>query len=165
MVESYNLYQEKQSGFFSTFPFGVFAYSRLDERLEKEEVWQNAHRPPNRDPMHLLPSQPHIEWLNSELYLGIPHFKDFPKDNQYGFQIIVMLFSPRSRGTVKIRSKDPFDKPIIDNRFMKNELDMLVQSEGVRFANEVMTTCTATKAVIKGFWPQGQSLMLYRISC
>ena len=68
-MASYMLYKEKKEGVLSTFPFGAFAYARLDDRLQNEPLWQKAKREPGRDPMGLTPKQPNIEFFTTEASL------------------------------------------------------------------------------------------------
>lgn len=65
---AYALWKEKKTGVLSTFPFGAFAYARLDERLKDEPLWKNAPRKEGRDPMNLTLNQPNIEFFTTELY-------------------------------------------------------------------------------------------------
>ncbi|CAO2658176.1 Nn.00g074360.m01.CDS01 [Neocucurbitaria sp. VM-36] len=55
-------YKVSRTGFLSQFPFGVFAFARLDERLKDDPVWQDARQSADRDAMGTLPSQPHVEF-------------------------------------------------------------------------------------------------------
>jgi hypothetical protein len=68
-MASYMLYKEKKEGVLSTFPFGAFAYARLDDRLQNEPLWQQAKTEPGRDPMGLTPKQPNIEFFTTEASL------------------------------------------------------------------------------------------------
>lgn len=46
------------------FPFGPFAYTRLDERMKGWAEWNEAlekTKDTGLDPMKLTPNQPHIE--------------------------------------------------------------------------------------------------------
>jgi hypothetical protein len=58
------LYKNEKTGPMSVFPFGSFAYARLDDRLEKYPEWRNAPRKPGRNAMALAPSQPQVEFWN-----------------------------------------------------------------------------------------------------
>jgi hypothetical protein len=51
---------------------------------------------------------------------------------QYGFPCLASLLRPKSRGTLRIRSQDPFDYPIIDPRYLENRLDveLLIRGKG-----------------------------------
>ncbi|KAF2006347.1 GMC oxidoreductase [Amniculicola lignicola CBS 123094] len=151
---SYALYKEKTSGVLSTFPFGIFAYARLDERLKDVPLWRDAPREPDRDPMGLTRSQPNIEMWNTELYGGPKQYTDFPIDHKHAFAITVLLFNQRSRGSVTLKSKDPVDNPVVDHKYLADPLDMLVMTEGCRFANEIVMKGVGTKDVVKGSWPE-----------
>ena len=154
-MEAYMLYKEKKTGILSTFPFGAFAFARLDDRLKDEPLWIEAQKnaAPGRDPMGLTSSQPHIEFFTTELYGGPKQYDQYPIDKKSAFAMITELFSPRSKGTVTIPSKDPLENPIVDCNYLAHELDLLVMTEGVRFGNEIVTRGAATKDLVQGSWP------------
>jgi choline dehydrogenase-like flavoprotein len=156
-ASTYALYREKKTGVLSTFPFGIFGYARLDERLDDSPIWKSAPRAPGRDPMGITPSQPHVEYANLELYGGPKHLTDFPKDDEHTFAMCVLLFNQQSRGTVTLKSKNPLDNPVVDHNYLANPLDMLVLSKGCQFANEIIVEGKGTKDVISGSWPANLS--------
>ncbi|OAL45959.1 glucose-methanol-choline oxidoreductase-like protein [Pyrenochaeta sp. DS3sAY3a] len=153
IASTYQLYKEKKSGILSTFPFGIFGYARLDERLKDSELWQKAKREPGRDPMGLAPNQPNIEFWNTELYGGPKQYADFPVDHKHAFALCALLFNQHSRGSVTLKSADPLENPIVDHNYLNHPLDMLVMTEACRFANEIVMNGKGTKDVIKGSWP------------
>ncbi|KAH7355722.1 hypothetical protein BKA66DRAFT_475102 [Pyrenochaeta sp. MPI-SDFR-AT-0127] len=153
IASTYQLYQEKKTGLLSTFPFGIFGYARLDERLKDSDLWQNAKREPGRDPMGLTKDQPNIEFWNTELYGGPKQYTDFPVDHKHVFSLCTLLFNQHSRGSVTLRSSDPLENPIVDHNYLNNPLDMLVMTEACRFANEIVMNGKGTKDIIKGSWP------------
>jgi choline dehydrogenase-like flavoprotein len=155
IASTYALYQEKKTGILSTFPFGIFGYARLDERLQDSPLWTNAPRQSGRDPMGLTPSQPNIEFWNTELYGGPKQYEDFPIDHKHAFAMCALLFNQHSRGSVTLKSADPMENPIVDHAYLEDPLDMLVMSEACRFANEIIMKGKGTKDVIKGSWPEG----------
>lgn len=141
----------------------------MDERLAKEPIWQKylqensknnnskkGEKGP-RDPMGLHPAkQPTIELFNTECYGGPKQYADFPSaPTQNAFSIIVELFSSRSRGTVTLAGRDPRANPVVDAAFLQHELDLLVLSEGCRFADEIVMEGAGTKDVVRGSWPEG----------
>jgi choline dehydrogenase-like flavoprotein len=152
-ASSYALYKEKKSGVLSTFPFGIFGYARLDERLKDSELWKNAKREEGRDPMGLTKGQPNIEFWNTELYGGPKQYTDFPVDHKHVFALCTLLFNQKSRGSVTLKSKDAKDNPIVDHAYLEDPLDKLVLSEACNFANEIVMKGKGTKDVIKGSWP------------
>ncbi|CAO2649732.1 Nn.00g010240.m01.CDS01 [Neocucurbitaria sp. VM-36] len=153
IASTYQLYQEKKSGILSTFPFGIFGYARLDERLKDSKLWQDAKREPGRDPMGLTKDQPNIEFWNTELYGGPKQYTDFPVDHKHAFALCSLLFNQHSRGSVTLKSKDPLENPIVDHNYLNDPLDMLVMTEACQFANEIVMKGKGTKDVIKGSWP------------
>lgn len=153
LASTYSLYQEKKSGVLSTFPFGIFGYARLDDRLADSELWNSSPREPGRDPLGLTPSQPQVEFWNSELYGGPKQLVDFPGNEQYAFGMWTLLFGQKSRGNVTLKSKDPLDNPVVDHKYLDHPLDRLVLTEAVRFANDIALKGAATKDIIKGSWP------------
>jgi choline dehydrogenase-like flavoprotein len=153
IASTYQLYQEKKTGILSTFPFGIFGYARLDERLQDSELWNNAPRQEGRDPMGLAPSQPNIEFWNTELYGGPKQYDDFPVDHKHAFAMCTLLFNQHSRGSVTLASPDPLQNPVVDHNYLNHPLDMLVMTEACKFANDIVMKGSGTKNIIKGSWP------------
>lgn len=156
--EAYRQWKEEKRGPLSTFPFGAFAFARLDERLANEPAWKNAPRKEGRDPMGLTPSQPNIEFFSTECYGGPKQYADFPDgENTHAFSLIAELFGPKSRGSVTLKSADPKDNPVVDHNYLAEELDVLVLSEACKFANEIITEGKGTKEIVDGSWPKGST--------
>jgi hypothetical protein len=63
-ASSLERYKKDKTGPLSVFPFGAFAYARIDDRLQKYQEWSNAPRKPGRDQMALKPNQPQLEFWN-----------------------------------------------------------------------------------------------------
>ena len=84
-----------------------------------------------------------------------PRYTDFPKEGQYAFAMCCFLCGLMSRGEVTLNSTDPLENPIVDHRYLSDRRDVLMMSEGVRFANELVMTGAGTKDKIKGAWPPG----------
>jgi choline dehydrogenase-like flavoprotein len=153
LAKTYQQWKEHKSGFLSTFPFGSFAFARIDDRLKDEPLWRDAPRQPGRDPMGLTPKQPNIEFFTTECYGGPKQYNQFPIDHKHAFSMIAELFAPKSRGTVTLKSKDPKENPIVDCNYLSDPLDMLVLTEACRFGNEIVMNGAGTKDIVKGSWP------------
>ncbi|KAF2729316.1 alcohol oxidase [Polyplosphaeria fusca] len=153
VASTYELYKEKKTGLLSTFPFGVFAYARLDDRLKDVPLWRDAPRQPGRDPMGLLPNQPNVEYWNTELYGGPKQMTDFPVNHQSAFAMCTLLFNQHSRGSVTLKTADPLANPAVDHAYLQDPLDILVMSEACRLGNEIVMQGSATKDLVKGSWP------------
>ncbi|KAJ9625007.1 hypothetical protein H2203_004958 [Taxawa tesnikishii (nom. ined.)] len=153
LMSTYEQWKKEKTGFLSTFPFGAFAYARLDDRLQEEPLWKNASRQPGRDPMGLTPKQPNVEYFTTECYGGPKQYIDYPVDHKHVFSMITELFSPRSKGSVTLSSRDPLANPVVDHNYLSDPLDLLVLSEGVRLGNEIVTRGAGTRDLVKGSWP------------
>ncbi|KAI8304952.1 L-sorbose 1-dehydrogenase [Colletotrichum sp. SAR11_59] len=152
-AKTYALWKDHKAGFLSTFPFGAFAYARLDDRLADSDLWKNAPREEGRDPMGLTPKQPNIEFFTTECYGGPKQFDKFPVDNKHAFSMIAELFAPKSRGTVTLRSTDATAVPVVDTNYLADPLDVEVLAEACRFGNEIIMQGKGTKGIVKGSWP------------
>jgi choline dehydrogenase len=53
------------------------------------------------------------------------------------FTILPGLIYPESRGEIRLRSKDPADKPLIDPRYLSESYDMEVLVAGIKLAREI----------------------------
>lgn len=141
----------------ANFPFGAFAFSRLDDRLRDCELWNSAHRLPERDPMGLTSQQPNVEFFNTEAYGGA--FAKTPVINgESAFAMISQLFAPHCRGTVVLNSKNPSENPVVDHDYLSNPLDVLVLAEACAMANEIVLEGSGTKDIVKNSWPREPAL-------
>ena len=152
----YKEWKESKGGWLSTFPFGAFAFNRFSDKLDEESAeWKALERNPGRDPMDLTESQPNLEFFNTVMYGGPPEYTDFPKEGQFALAMCCFLCGMQSRGYVKLNSTNPLENPIVDHRYMSDKRDLIMMSEGVRFANEIVMQGAGTKDVVKGAWPPG----------
>ncbi len=58
--------------------------------------------------------------------------------SQDGVTVNACLLRPKSRGTVRLRSADPFAKPVVDNNYLAEPDDLRLEIAGLRFAREIM---------------------------
>ncbi|EHA50613.1 glucose dehydrogenase short protein [Pyricularia oryzae 70-15] len=154
LARSYALWKDHKAGVLAGFPFGCVAFARLDSRLSDSAVWNAAPRQPGRDPMGLTPRQPNVELMTIQCYGGPKSFTDFPVGGSHTFCLVPELFSPRSRGSVALRSADPRDVPLVDTNYLADPLDVEVMAEACRFANEIVVDGKGTRDVVKGSWPR-----------
>ncbi|KAK3584940.1 hypothetical protein CHS0354_021822 [Potamilus streckersoni] len=83
---------------------------------------------------------------------GLPKVDDFlelrediknelkSKMPEEGFVGYVGLLHPKSKGTIKLRSRDPFDPPIIDPNYLANEEDIKTLIRGFRLMEKYLET-------------------------
>ncbi len=57
---------------------------------------------------------------------------------QDGVTINACLLRPRSRGTLRLRSADPFAKVVADNNYLADPEDMRLEVAGLKFAREIL---------------------------
>ena len=57
----------------------------------------------------------------------------------HGFTIGSILLQPRSSGTIRLRSSDPFDAPAIDPRYLADPEDLQVVVRGIELARQIAT--------------------------
>ena len=67
--------------------------------------------------------------------------------NQDGVTLNACLLRPKSRGLVKLRSANPFDKPIIDNNYLAEPEDLRLEIAGLRFAREILNANPLSKLI------------------
>lgn len=153
LEKAYAQWKEEKKGPLTVFPFGIFAYARMDERLADSKIWNAAPRKEGRDPMGLTPKQPQIEFFTTECYGGPKQYDQFPIDNKHAFSMIAELFAPKSRGTVTLRDASPTSVPVVDCNYLSDPLDLEVLAEACTFGNEIITEGSGTKDIVKGSWP------------
>ena len=51
-------------------------------------------------------------------------------ENRNGMMLLPVLLHPKSNGTVRLRSKDPFDPPLIDPNYLTERADVDVLVDG-----------------------------------
>jgi choline dehydrogenase len=59
-------------------------------------------------------------------------FSDFSGRTGPSFSCLVTLLKPTSRGTLRLRSRDPLASPVLDPRYLETSLDRATLTEGVQ---------------------------------
>ena len=65
-----------------------------------------------------------------------------PTPNDEGFNTVISTTHPKSRGTIKLKSTDPFDYPILDPQYLTNKRDIDEFIAGIRIWEKFMDTPT-----------------------
>ena len=71
----------------------------------------------------------------------------------YGMTLTPCLLRPRARGTVRLRSADPADKPLVDSQFFGHPEDLRLTIAAIRFAREVLATRPLADIVARELLP------------
>jgi choline dehydrogenase len=88
----------------------------------------------------------HFATLSAELAGAQPH--PWP-----GFTMSVCQLRPESRGTVRIRSRDPRDAPAMQPNYLSTELDRRCAIEGVKLARALASTASLKPYVAEEYRP------------
>jgi len=127
----------------------------MDDRLSKHESWQKAKAKakPGRDPLGLTSTQAQVEYFTTERYAAPKHYNNPPPTGRSAFGLIIMGLGSLSRGYLKIRSRNPRDKPNIQHNYLSNPLDVLVLAEACKLGSQTILEGKGTKDLILGSWP------------
>ena len=84
-------------------------------------------------------SQPELPAADLELLFTPVLFQDegLVPPSAHGFTIGVVLLQPKSSGSVRLRSADPFDAPVIEPRYLSASDDLETLVRGVELARRV----------------------------
>ncbi|EIW83818.1 alcohol oxidase [Coniophora puteana RWD-64-598 SS2] len=66
------------------------------------------------------------------------------KQGLHGYTIVVVNLRPTSRGSIRLKSSDPFDSPSIDPNYLATQHDMDVNIRGIRLAYKIAHTAPLT---------------------
>jgi len=73
-------------------------------------------------------------------------FFHLPKDNEASFyRFIPVVTSPQSRGSIILRSADPYQAPLISANYLKEEADLNILIEGYKMTQELANTQAFTQ--------------------
>ena len=67
---------------------------------------------------------------------GVNYYDGSPPD-RHGFDFDVNLCRPQSRGTVRLQSADPLDRPLIDPRYLSEPVDRDLALKGLKKVLEI----------------------------
>jgi choline dehydrogenase len=147
-------YQKHRKGPFHSGLLELVGFPRIDERLEKYEVYRKAKEANGGlDPFGPR-GQPHFEvdfvpaWASAfQWHIPQPYSGDH-------LTVIVDLLRPVSKpGEVKLQSKDWKEHPYINLNFCENDLDILALREGVRHIDDIVMNGEGMKDLIGEDYP------------
>lgn len=89
---------------------------------------------------------------------------DEVKDD-YGLTVTTVVVKPTSRGTVRLRSNDPFDMPAVSPNLLKSEADMAEMIRGQRFFRRAFQTKPLSDRIREIVIPEGDDDETLRAHC
>ena len=72
---------------------------------------------------------------------------------QEGITLNACLMRPKSRGTVRLRSANPLDKPVIDNNYLAEPDDLRLEIAGLRYARDILAAKPLSQRVTRELIP------------
>lgn len=66
--------------------------------------------------------------------------KIYSDTNQAAISFLPMLLHPKSKGTIRLRSKDPYDHPLIDPHYLEHPDDVTTMIQGMRITEKLAET-------------------------
>ena len=105
--------------------------------------------------MGFISSSPEKEIPDLQLHFCVAPVKDHGREFLYGNGLSshVCLLRPESRGEVTLKSKDPFDAPKIDPRFLSEQADVDLLVIGYKKMMEILNTDPIKKHVVNDLRP------------
>ena len=73
--------------------------------------------------------------------------------DRHGFGLWINVSRPKSRGEIKLRSADPYDKPSVDPRYLSDQRDLDLTVDAVLACRAIGTAPTFQKIGAREIWP------------
>ena len=88
-----------------------------------------------------------LDACDLEILFSAGHYVDhgFAAPGGHGFSLIPVLLAPSSRGSLRLRTADPLDPPVIDPAYLSDAADIRVLSEGIRTARQILEQPSLTR--------------------
>jgi choline dehydrogenase len=74
--------------------------------------------------------------------------------NAHGITLMANLITPRSRGSLRLRSADPLAKPIIEPNYLSDPHDLRTLVAGMRYARAIIETAPMSRLVKEVLGPE-----------
>ncbi len=87
------------------------------------------------------------------LFMGIPYYAPGFEGPEKAFTLCAGMIRPKSRGTVKLKSNDPKEAPLIDPNYLAEQADFDALYEGVKFCRELGNTKALEEWTEKEVYP------------
>ena len=100
-------------------------------------------------------SRPGLPAPDIEFHFGPAYFNDngFDERDGHAFTLAPVLLTPRSRGTIRLRSRDPLAKPAIRGNHLTEPDDAAALVAGVELAREITSTGPLAEAAGAEIFP------------
>ncbi|KAF9477055.1 alcohol oxidase [Pholiota conissans] len=123
-----NQFVQTKTGVFANNVVNNFGFSRIPAN---SSIYQTVADPASG------PDSPHWEIIPSDYWFRPGGTR--PATGSY-VTFVSVLLTPTSRGTIKIKSKNPFDAPLIDPRYLTTAFDIFAMRETVKSIKRLVAT-------------------------
>ena len=82
-----------------------------------------------------------------------PDRDDGETADRHGFSMTINVSRPKSRGEIRLRSADPYDKPGVDPRYLADRSDLELTIDGLLACREIATSAPFQKIGVREIWP------------
>ena len=82
-----------------------------------------------------------------------PDRDDGETADRHGFSMTINVSRPKSRGEIRLRSVDPYDKPGVDPRYLADRSDLELTIDGLLACREIATSAPFQKIGVREIWP------------
>ncbi|KAJ8302769.1 hypothetical protein KUTeg_019165 [Tegillarca granosa] len=142
---SYSVTPEKIKSFWTNFQFDWLGTGIKTSSLIEGSAFFDTNKDTKYSDIqfHMYSAIPSDELVKQNFYYDEEtrdKMKAFHGDNKYGFAVLVILLRPLSKGTLRLKSTDPLDHPLIDANYLSNNEDMKTYLQGVRLYEQFMDT-------------------------
>jgi choline dehydrogenase len=94
---------------------------------------------PGTESLAFLKTRPEHESPDVEFFFVLVLYRNNGREmiRQHGFQVVMNILRPESRGTLRLRSNDPLDMPAFDPNFLAAPADRRMLRDGIRLARRI----------------------------
>ncbi len=82
-----------------------------------------------------------------------PDRNDGSVADRHGFCMWINVSRPKSRGEIRLRSADPYDKPAVDPRYLTDRRDLDLTIDAVLACRQIGTSAPFQKIGVREIWP------------
>jgi len=140
-----SLMSEESGG--NVFKWAAYGKGPLTSNVGEYGSFEKSSYVPKND----INEGPDIEYIGAPAYFINHGRKVFKGD---GLCCGAVLIRPKSRGFIKLKSKNPFEHPYIQPNYFQNSDDMEVMIEAYKKIQNVFSQDTIKKYLKKEVWPE-----------
>ncbi|EPQ58624.1 alcohol oxidase [Gloeophyllum trabeum ATCC 11539] len=139
--QQFALWQANRTGQLVLSPTNQIGWFRLPENAS---IWE-THPDPTAGP-----TSSHYEFVFTDAYIS---FVGGPRPSGHFFTVFTNVISPTSRGSITLKSSNPFDPPLMDPNMLGTDVDTFVMLEAVKAARRFMSAPAWNGYILEEYGP------------